>query len=58
MEAFFTVLGFFILTACLLYITVIIQENGFAPVLMVFAFPFILVWMGIKSAYEWIRWNI
>ena len=34
MEAFFTVLGFFILTACLLYITVIIQENGFAPVLI------------------------
>lgn len=56
MEAFFTVLGFFTLMACLFYITVFVQENGL-PVLFVFVFPFILVWMGLKAAYEWFEFN-
>lgn len=58
METLFTVLGFFILMACLFYIIDVIQENGFAPVLKVFAFPFILILIGVNSIYEWIRWNI
>ncbi len=33
METLFAVLGFFTLMACLFYITIAIQENGFAPVL-------------------------
>ena len=57
METLFTVLGFFTLMACLFYITVFVQENGFAPVLFVLAFPFILVWMGLKATYEWFEFN-
>ena len=57
METLFAVLGFFIWLICMFYITVFIQENGFESVLIVLALPFILIWMGLKAAYEWFEFN-